>query len=387
MKGVTGLLVAALMAASLPGVASAGFEEGVAAYERNDFEAAMREFLPLARAGNAWAQYNVGVLHHHGLGVEADLDEAVKWYGLAAGNGHAWAQRTLGDLSAGGAWGKPDFADAAQWYRLAAEQNDAEAQRKLGALYLKGRGVPRDRDAAVEWLRRALAQGDAEARRLLAEAREATPPASTPRGTAQGPTHVANCQGGFPNATYDIDVRIEFPQPRINHGRSIAELGQLSGLGHAGLVLGLMKPDFRIETRPDAHGAAVGNKYCFWINGFQVTLRYRRVDVFIAREYVKGSCEYNAILEHEQDHVRVSRENLQRFTPRIRSALTSALIPTGREPVLVASPEEAVEQIKAISNELLSPVYQQMLESLIAAQMQLDTPQEYARVRAQCRNW
>jgi hypothetical protein len=55
------------------GPVDAGFEEGVAAYERENYAAALREFLPVARNGDGIAQSYVGVIYQYGLGIPADL--------------------------------------------------------------------------------------------------------------------------------------------------------------------------------------------------------------------------------------------------------------------------------------------------------------------------
>lgn len=381
---------------SLSGTARAGFNEGIAAYERGDYIIALRELLPVARNGDALAQSYVGVIYQFGLGIKPDLEKAVDWYAKAANNGDSLSQRILGDLHVEGAWGSPDYATAAQWYELAAEGGDVEAQRKLGAMYLEGRGVPRDQNRAARWLRRASVH-DSEARKMLRETlRSLHTPATTtkPRAGKSSKDEYqmalrapSSCEGGFPNAPYDINVKIMFPKPRIDHGHSIAQLGRISGLGHNVRALGLMKPDLVIETRPKAQGLPLGNRFCFWITGFDVKLRYRRVDVFVAKEYPLGSCQYKAILEHEEEHVRVSRQNLEEFAPRIRRALTSLLIPTGQQPAKVVSADAARKNVKTISDELLQPVYKEMMAALVRAQKGVDTPEEYARVQRKCRHW
>jgi hypothetical protein len=313
-------LALSLVAAST-GPLRAGFDEGVAAYEREDFITALQEFLPVAQNGDTVAQSYVGVMFHFGLGIKPDLERAVDWYAKAANKGNALSQRILGDLHVEGAWGSPDYVTAAKWYELAAEGGDVEAQRKLGAMYLEGRGVPRDHNRAARWLRQASVH-DSAARKMLREStrplRSSTRGSRSRRGKGRrGNYDVAvlrapsTCEGGFPNAPYDINVKIIFPKPRIDHRHSIAELGRISGLGHNVRALGLMKPDLVIETRPHAQGLPMGDRFCFWITGFDVSLRYRRVDVFIAREYPVGSCQYKAILEHEGEHVRISRQNLE----------------------------------------------------------------------------
>jgi len=76
-----------------------------------------------ANAGDAWAQYNVGLMYLMGAGVAKD------------------------------------HAEAAKWYRKAAEQGDANAQYSLGVMYGTGEGVVESNVNAHMWLNLARAQG------------------------------------------------------------------------------------------------------------------------------------------------------------------------------------------------------------------------------------
>ncbi len=124
------LSAGACVAAELPGDA---FARGWAAYQAGHYSSALRLWLPLANAGNADAQLNVGILYDAGQGVGADP--------------------TL----------------AANWYRKSAERGHAAAQYNLGMMYADGRGVARDRDQAHYWLAQAAGQGLQEARAMLPE--------------------------------------------------------------------------------------------------------------------------------------------------------------------------------------------------------------------------
>ena len=87
------LMVAVLV---WPMVGAADYDEGFAAFERGDYETAFREWLPLAEAGNATAQYNLGLLYDKGQGVPQDDQEALRWWRKAAEQGLAKAQAALG---------------------------------------------------------------------------------------------------------------------------------------------------------------------------------------------------------------------------------------------------------------------------------------------------
>ena len=91
-------LLAAAIALWLTMPAGAGFDEGMAAYERGDYAAALEQWQPLADEGRAGAQYNLGRLYAKGEGVPHDYFEAATWYRLAAEQGHGAAQFDLADL-------------------------------------------------------------------------------------------------------------------------------------------------------------------------------------------------------------------------------------------------------------------------------------------------
>ena len=129
----------------------ADYDDGYAAYERGDYTAALREWLPLAEAGNANAQHNPSVMYRTGQGVPQDDAEAVRWFRLAAEQGNPLAQYNLGNMYANGQGVAQDDAEAVKWFRLAAEQGVAEAQFNLGLMYDNGQGVAQDDAEAHMW--------------------------------------------------------------------------------------------------------------------------------------------------------------------------------------------------------------------------------------------
>ncbi len=66
--------------------AQAGFEDGKVAYARGDYGAALREWLPVAAAGDARAQHVVGLMYSVGEGIRRDDVQAYMWIDLAAAN-------------------------------------------------------------------------------------------------------------------------------------------------------------------------------------------------------------------------------------------------------------------------------------------------------------
>ena len=127
-------------------------EDGLAAQQRGEFTTAMDVLRPLADAGQADAQYNVGLMYRTGQGVAQDYREAMRWYAKAAAQGHAKAQTGLGAGYRKGHGVDQDDAFAFKWTSLGAAQGNANAQRGLATMYATGQGTPRDDVKALMWL-------------------------------------------------------------------------------------------------------------------------------------------------------------------------------------------------------------------------------------------
>ncbi len=125
-----------LKAAKTPAEASQAspqYAAGWAAYAKNDYATALRQWLPLAEQGIARAQVSVGQVYDFSLTP-------------------------------------PEYDNAVIWYRKAAEQGDPQGQSNLGLEYMLGLGVPQDYVLAHMWLNLGAAGlSDANAREATAD--------------------------------------------------------------------------------------------------------------------------------------------------------------------------------------------------------------------------
>lgn len=108
-----------------------------------------------AEQGYAKAQVVIGKMYERGLGTNEIIEEARKWYEIAAKNGHPSAQFNLGRIyfSTGK---KEDQAKGLTWYIAAAEQSHRKACNQLGLIYYQGIGVEKNIDQALEYFQRGL---------------------------------------------------------------------------------------------------------------------------------------------------------------------------------------------------------------------------------------
>jgi TPR repeat protein len=132
-----------------------------------DYGEAFRWYRKAADQGNVKAQYALGYMNYIGEGVPQNFNEAFNWYHKAADQGYSKAQYALGLSFYNGRGGPQDFVESARWYRKAADQGIAQAQYCLGYMYLYGQGVPQDREEADRWFHKAADQGDENAQRIL----------------------------------------------------------------------------------------------------------------------------------------------------------------------------------------------------------------------------
>ncbi len=131
------------------------YQKGFGAYDRGDYDTALKEWRPLAEQGLSQAQYNLGLMYAEGEGVAQDYQEAVRWY------------------------------------RLAAEQDHASGQFSLGAMYIAGQGVPKDYVLAHMWVNLAAAKGVKRA----VTARDLLEILHDPRSAGRSPTVSQGVEG------------------------------------------------------------------------------------------------------------------------------------------------------------------------------------------------
>jgi hypothetical protein len=155
---------AVYVARAKAGDATAQYDVGVF-YARGDglvqdYASAASWFHAAAAQGNVAAEYNLGVLYGQGLGVAKDKTAALNWYRSAADQNHPAAQFNLALAYAAGNGTKQDFATAARWYQRAAEQGLAPAMVNLAILFEQGNGIDRSLVDAYAWYSAAAERGD-----------------------------------------------------------------------------------------------------------------------------------------------------------------------------------------------------------------------------------
>lgn len=132
-----------------------------------DFMRAFELFKTEAQRGNALAMYDLGRMHADGLGGEADMEAAQRWYAKALDaflavedeKANRYAEYRIGKLYAAGCGTEQDYTEAANWFGISSEQNYMYAQYSLAGLYRQGKGVAQDDAKAHGLYLRSASQG------------------------------------------------------------------------------------------------------------------------------------------------------------------------------------------------------------------------------------
>ena len=160
LAGATAL--AMLLAA---GPALADVKDGVDAWSRGDYEAALREWRGSAEQGDPDALFNMAQAYKLGRGVKQDLIKAEELFAQAAGRGHLQAADNYGLLL----FQRGEHARALPFIVAASGRGEPRAQYLLGLSHFNGDGVPKDWVKAYALVSLAHQAGVPQAAPALAE--------------------------------------------------------------------------------------------------------------------------------------------------------------------------------------------------------------------------
>lgn len=170
------LIGAALFAAP----ALADVKAGVDAWERGDYREAVKQWRPLAIAGDADAQHNLGQAYARGNGVPVDMKMAESWYRKAALQGLPEAEANYGlALFQNGS-----RAEAVPWLEKAVARGEPRAQYVLGTALFNGDIVAKDWVRGYALMTRASSSGLDQASKTLAQMDQYIPLSDRQKGGA-----------------------------------------------------------------------------------------------------------------------------------------------------------------------------------------------------------
>ena len=208
--------------------------------------------------------------------------------------------------------------------------------------------------------------------------------------TRPGPALAFPCSP--PKSAAKVSLRLEPGEPRYVYDLDTAGIrkvvgdiqGYVAGPWHlplgltvAGLGLGFATEFFVRKAQ--------GVGYCVALAEAKVTVGYRDLRVYISSNYGEGSCEFDAILAHEQAHLQVNRGVLEDYKAKFRALL--GRMRRGKKVIFVHRKTAARSAYILHLRRQFKPLVAEMRAVLARNNGAIDTKENYQKVLAQCDNW
>ncbi len=204
---------------------------------------------------------------------------------------------------------------------------------------------------------------------------------------AAGPALAARDCPGAPRSV-EVTVRVLPATISVHTGHSQSDLARMgSRFGKDGkFVRGLTQATFRsgMRTRVTAYPLDNG-RYCVVPTTVDMDLGFSEFTVYIDRKYRAGTCEHQALRDHEDTHVAIYRDNLERFAPLVKARLIKAV--RRFKAVIVTAPDSGADEVLERLQRAVGPVLDNLQKAADADNARIDTQASYDTVQDQCRNW
>ena len=150
--------------------------------------------------------------------------------------------------------------------------------------------------------------------------------------------------------------------------------------GTGGGAIGL-ESDVRYEIKK------LGKRGCVRIKSIKGIFIAKPV-IHIASDYRRGSCEYNAILEHEQKHIRVMKSFHKKYAPKIKKELRKVALQLQSKGIVPARDvKKRQKEMQSYIQQYVQAYTADIMQELDRKQKAIDTYAEYKRVAEKCTGW
>ncbi|MEM7650636.1 MAG: hypothetical protein AAF204_00955 [Pseudomonadota bacterium] len=143
---------------------------------------------------------------------------------------------------------------------------------------------------------------------------------------------------------------------------------------------------FKTETRFEI--SSLGSKSCVKLTNVDVTF-FAKPEIHIANNFSRSSCEYNAVIAHEQEHIRILRKFVREYSPKVKTELQRIArgVDPAIGPVRESEVKKAQNSLQKQFTDQISAYSKKILKVLEKRQDAFDSPEEYERVASKCRKW
>ena len=188
-----------------------------------------------------------------------------------------------------------------------------------------------------------------------------------------------------------LDFKTQTPAPTYNRNLNVAGIrnlfltrGQSSGGPHS-RALGITAIETMLSLRASSRLVPQQNGYCVYLTSVDADFGWQKLQVFVASELKQGGCGYNAVLDHENQHVAINRETVAQYAPLIRARIEESL--RAQKPIFTQNTGGTTDAILEGVKNQAGTVIDQFGSTLSQRQGVIDTASNYSATSALCRDW
>jgi hypothetical protein len=159
-----------------------------------------------------------------------------------------------------------------------------------------------------------------------------------------------------------------------------------SSLGPGWTINGLTVVKPLVKTQIFTADTKADGKACVWVTKVNVSFGFfEPANIYVSNRYKPGTCEFETIRNHENQHVGIHVNTRLKHVPLMRDKVQAALAKLG--PVAAADIPAATARIQAIVSDAVDDGLKgYRIESGTLSGM-IDSTDSYLSLQSQCSNW
>lgn len=159
-----------------------------------------------------------------------------------------------------------------------------------------------------------------------------------------------------------------------------------TSLGPGWTINGLTVVRPLVKTQLFTEDAASGGSTCVWVKKAVVSFGFfEPASIYVSSNYKPGSCEYEAIKTHENQHVGIHLNTRMKHVPLMRARIQEALDRAG--PIKAADASVALRKIQGIVSEAVDDGIRAFQIETGRLNAVIDSTDSYLRLQSTCSNW
>ena len=186
----------------------------------------------------------------------------------------------------------------------------------------------------------------------------------------------------FSVAMKDLPVNYRFDLDSAALAK-VADQNGMPGL-KGEIPYGLTIGRYDLEVTVNTDSMRDGSGHCAQLRAAHVAIGLKQLDVIVDRRFASGSCQRQAVLDHEAEHVEVFREAVRYYLPALERALGKTSLPLNLH---VADRSAARAAYLGPITDSLKPIFDAINGRARDGNTRLDMPHSYATVFKRCNHW